>query len=401
MVVGTTGGTAAGELRRLPSLLVWGFAFTCLGGPLALLAVELPDAVGGRALDSIGLVVLAGAALFIAPMLIWWRFSGRIASSGGLYSFTRLAVGDRVARVQGWTWVVSYQLYLGFTVTEVVYDLLPQAFPGVVEWRPWLLIGLTVGLSAAILFAERGVLWVMLASVAAQGVVMVVLAAAVLDGHGWSSSSFSVGGHSGSVARGIANASLLFVCGSLPLFLGGEVAGGGRELRRIVAGSTAIVAVLLALTAAPLAAYAGSNLASLELPGHTVALVESGATLARWVAVVAIASVIGLMAAEFIALTRLLHALTGSSVRRAGWAVAAGFLVLAVISLVDPDRIYDYMITPSLVALYVSQVIVFASYGVMVVRERSARPSDLIATALACGLMLFGLEVVISQQPYF
>lgn len=394
-------GDGAGELRPLPSHLLWGFAFTCLGGPLALLAVELPDAVGGRAIDSIGLVTLAGAALFVAPMLVWWRFSGRIASAGGLYGFTRLAVGDRVARVQGWTWVVSYQLYLGFTVTEVVYDLLPQEFPGIAEWRPWLLIGLAVGLSAALVFAERAVLWLLLVSVIVQVVVMVALTAAVLDGHGWSWASFSVGAHQGSVARGIANASLLFVCGSLPLFLGGEVAGGGRELRRIVAGSTAAVAVLLVLTAAPMAVYAGTRLASLEFPGHTVAVAESGAMLARWVAVVAIASVVGLMAAEFIALTRLLHALTGSGVRTAGRAVAAGFIVLALVSLIDPDKIYEYMITPSLTALYISQAIVFASYGVLVLRERTARPSDLIAAALACGLVLFGLEVVISQQPYF
>jgi hypothetical protein len=394
-------GDGAGELRPLPSPLLWGFAFTCLGGPLALLAVELPDAVGGRAIDSIGLVTLAGAALFVAPMLVWWRFSGRIASAGGLYGFTRLAVGDRVARVQGWTWVVSYQLYLGFTVTEVVYDLLPQEFPGVAEWRPWLLIGLAVGLSAALVFAERAVLWVLLISVIVQVVVMMALAAAVIDGHGWSWASFSVGAHQGSVARGIANASLLFVCGSLPLFLGGEVAGGGRELRRIVAESTAVVAVLLVLTAAPMAVYAGTRLASLEFPGHTVAVAESGATLARWVAVVAIASVVGLMAAEFIALTRLLHALTGTGVRTAGRAVAAGFVALALVSLIDPDKIYDYMITPSLTALYISQAIVFASYGVLVLRERTARPSDLIAAALACGLVLFGLEVVISQQPYF
>jgi hypothetical protein len=390
-----------GELRPLPSILLWGFAVSCLGGPLALLAVELPDAVGSRALDSIGLVTLAGAALFVAPMLVWWRFSARIASSGGLYAFTRLAVGERVARVQGWTWVISYLLYLGFTVTEVVYDLLPEAFPGVDPWRKWLLVGVACALAGALVFAERAVLWVLLGSVVAQVVVMLVLAGAVLSGHGWSWSSFSVGSHSGSVARGIANVSLLFVCGSLPLFLGGEVAGGGRELRRIVAGSAAAVAVLLVLTAAPLAVYAGSDLAGLELPGHTVALVESGATLARWVAVVAIASVLGLMAAEFIALTRLLHAMTGAGVRRSARLVAAGFVALALVSLIDPERLYSYMITPSLVALYVSQVIVFGSYGVMALRERAPRVSDLLVTAVSCGLMLFGLEVVISQQPYF
>src|SRR5207302_3631351 len=118
------------------------------------------------------------------------------------------------------TWVVSYQLYLGFTVTEVVYDLLPQAFPGVGEWRPWLLVGVAVALAAALVLAERAVLWVLLASVVAQAVVMIVLAAAVLNGHLWPWDAFTVGGHPASDASGTGNPPLAVGCGSLPLIPG-------------------------------------------------------------------------------------------------------------------------------------------------------------------------------------
>ena len=77
-----------------------------------------------------GLTVLAGAALFAAPLLIWWRYSAEIASDGGLYAFVERAAGRRVALVQGCIWTFSYFLYLPFTVTYLVYDQLPESFPG-------------------------------------------------------------------------------------------------------------------------------------------------------------------------------------------------------------------------------------------------------------------------------
>jgi hypothetical protein len=64
----------------------------------------------------------------------------------------------------------------------------------------------------------------------------------------------------------------------------------------------------------------------------------------------------------------------------------------------DPDAVYDRMITPSLVALYLSQLIVFAGYGRYVHRRGRLRPLDLTVVLISCALMLFGLEVVISQQ---
>jgi amino acid transporter len=397
--VGAAAAAAAGRsARALPAPLIWGFAVSSIGGPLALLAIELPDAVGGRALDSTGLVVAAGAALFAAPMLIWWRFSADIASAGGLYAFTAAALGRRVALVQGALWVLSYLLYLAFTVTQVVYDLLPLPFPGIGPWKGVIEVALPTALAIAVVSAERAVLWALAAMVLAQVAGTAALGVAMLAHSPAPGGSFTVGVHPGSVARGIADASLLFVCASLPLFLGGEVAGGGRALRRIVAGAAAAVAVLLVATAFPLAHYAGSSLASLELPGQVVAQDTSGDSFATWISAGAIASVLGLVIAEFIALTRLLHAMSGQSVRRAGIAVGTITIAADVLSLIDPETIYDRMITPSLVALYLSQLVVFAGYGVYARRRRGLTALDAAAVLISCGLMLFGLEVVISQQ---
>jgi hypothetical protein len=342
-------------------------------------------------------VVAAGAALFSAPLLIWWRFSADIASSGGLYAFARAALGPRAALVQGVLWIVSYLLYVAFTVTQVVYDLLPVPFPGVSGHQGAIEIALPVVLTLFVALAERPLLWGLAALAAVQVGGTLVMGAALI-GFRAPASSFSVGAHPGSVARGIGNASLLFVCASLPLFLGAEVAGGGRKLRRVVTGSVAGVAVLIAVTAFPLAAFADSRLAALALPGHEAAQIASGDALATWISAFAIASVLGLVIAEFVALTRLLHAMTGVTRRRAALAVGALSVAADAASLADPDRIYDKMITPSLVALYLSQLIVFAGYAVYARRRGRLRALDAVAVAVSCGLMVFALEVVISQQ---
>jgi hypothetical protein len=64
----------------------------------------------------------------------------------------------------------------------------------------------------------------------------------------------------------------------------------------------------------------------------------------------------------------------------------------------DPDGVYKRMITPSLVALYLSQLIVFAGYGRYVHRRGRLGALDLTVVLISCALMVFGLEVVISQQ---
>ena len=127
------------ERGSLPTALFAGFALSCVGGPLALAAGILPDAVGGPAIPAMGLTVLAGAALFGAPLLIWWRYSEEIASDGGLYAFVERAAGRRVALVQGGIWTFSYFLYLPFTVTYLVYDQLPASFPAVARHQTCLL----------------------------------------------------------------------------------------------------------------------------------------------------------------------------------------------------------------------------------------------------------------------
>jgi amino acid transporter len=385
------------ERGTLPTALFAGFAVSSVGGPLALAALYLPDAVGGRAISSMGLTVLAGAALFAAPLLIWWRYSGEIASDGGLYAFVERAAGRRVALVQGCIWTFSYFLYLPFTVTYLVYDQLPESFPGIVPHQRLLELALPIAIATALLAAER-LVFVLVAVVAVVQVALTVVLAVVIAEHaGVHPGAFRLHSNGPSVARGIGNVSLLFTCASLPLFLGGEVLGGGRTVRRTIVAAVVITGILILAVAVPMAALGDSQLAALEAPGYTLVKAYEGNDLANVIALGAAASVVAVIVAEFVALTRLMRAMLGVSIERAGRVIAVLFVAGDAISLIDPQRFYSYALTPSLVALYVSQAIVFLAYP----RFRG-RPTRLewLAVAAATGLAGFGLEVVISQQPY-
>jgi amino acid transporter len=385
------------ERGTLPTALFAGFALSSVGGPLALAALYLPDAVGGRAISSMGLTALAGAALFAAPLLIWWRYSAEIATDGGLYAFVERAAGRRVALIQGCIWTFSYFLYLPFTVTYLVYNQLPESFPGIVPHQRLFELLLPIVIAGALVAAERLVFVLVAVTAAVQVVLTLVLAAVVANHAGVHAAAFGLHSNGPSVARGIGNVSLLFTCASLPLFLGGEVSGGGRTVRRTIFAAVVVTGVLILVTAVPMAAFGGSQLATLETPGYTLVKAYEGNGLATVIAVGAAASVVAVIVAEFVALTRLMRAMLGVSIARAARVIAVLFVAGDAISLIDPQRFYSYALTPSLVALYLSQAIVF-----LVFPRFRGRPSRLewLAVATATGLAGFGLEVVISQQPY-
>jgi len=129
--------------RPLPSSLFLGFAVAAIGGPLALAVIYVPGAADMR---SAGLVTVLGAALYAAPLLIWVRFSRDVVSPAGLAGFVEAAAGRPLALVQAAVWAFSYFLYLPYTVTDIVYEMLAVVFPGIEPWRPALELVLPIGI---------------------------------------------------------------------------------------------------------------------------------------------------------------------------------------------------------------------------------------------------------------
>ena len=78
--------------------------------------------------------------------------------------------------------------------------------------------------------------------------------------------------------------------------------------------------------------------------------------------------------AEYVALTRVVRAVTGIDLRRGALAIGGLFLLGAALALINPDEVYGHALTGSLVALYISQAMVFAVYPMYAQNRAGARP---------------------------
>jgi amino acid transporter len=305
-----------------------------------------------------GLAVALALLVFSFPLAIWAAFSKRVASGGGLTAFVAAVAGRRAAVAHGWIWAFAYFLYLPYTVTFVVYDLLPPVFPGVHAYRAALELLVPVAIVALIFLPLRLVLGALGVLAVAQLAVLLVVAGVELSHAG---AAFAPHPGVDATGRATGGTALLFVCASLPLYLGADVRGGGRTVRRGIVAAVAIVGAAFLISAVPLAAVP-DRLRDAAVPGAAIAQAYSGRGLAIAVGLLTAAGTLALIVAEYVALARLLRWLHGVPVRTLYAWMAVPFLALDAISLIDPDRFYDDLIKPSLGALFVSQLIVFFAF---------------------------------------
>ena len=376
------------------SSLFVGTVVASIGGPLALIALFLPGAAGG-ALPASGLTMVLALLVFVAPLAIWLGFSEQIASAGGLTAFVEAAVGKTVARIQAGIWIISYFLYLPYTVTSIVYDILAPVFPGIVPYRSALELLLPVAISVCAFLPLAGSAAVLSVVAVAQLVLVAVLGGLLFAHGGASSSTFTTHVGAEPLGRGVGATAVLFICASLPLFFAAEVKGGTAAVRRGLAWGYGIVAVFLLFAFVPYATGAGSP-GGTGLPGVDIAQAYVGRPFAVAVALGAAASVAGLIVLELLALGRLVHWLVGTPIRPTLIALAVPFVAADAISLVNPERFYNDLSQPSLIALFVSQIVVFVVYPLYRRRQPERLPAALAAATLASALAGYGLYTAIS-----
>lgn len=371
-----------------------GFAITSFGGPLALAALIAPGAVA-EASASAGLATLAAAVVFLAPLAIWLRYARHVHNAGGLYAFVEAAAGRRLALAQAAIWTVSYLLYIVYTTVQVVYDVLPDVLPGERRYQTALALLIPVAL-VAVMVAGRA------AALALFGLLAVgqLALAGALDGVTLAhvatpASTFGAGAPAGSLASAGAQSSLLYICGGLPLFLGGELARPVATIRRGLLGAFALTAVLVIAAVAPLATAPG--IMRTAIPGVSVAQQFVGHDLGVAIGVGVAASTVGVMLAEYFALSRLMHAVGAWPVRRCVLAIGAVLLLAAPIVLIDPQGIYSSLLEPSLAALWLSQLIVFAVFPRFARRHGQRMLPAWLLSIVASGFAVYGLTTVFTS----
>lgn len=381
-------GSATPE-RDVPSSLVLGFAVASIGGPLAL--TSFVPGVVGPGIRSVGLVILLGAVLFGLPVLLWARYSEHVSSPAGLFAFVEHAAGRRLAWVQGLVWATSYWLYLAYTVVFVVYDQLPPVVPGVAPYRPVLVVMLAVAIVGSMWLRLRVLVGVLAVAGALQLALVVVLGGLGLAHLGTPMAPF-VSHHQplGTLGREAAQVSLLFVCASLVLFLGGNTGSRAVTLRRGLVGAYGLVAAGLVLSALALGA-APAGIRDTPMPGYALAGLVGGRPLALAVGLGTAASTVVLTVAEFVALARLAQSVLGRSRDEVLAGISVPLLVAVSFGLIDPEGFYRDLLQVSLVALFVSQLVVVAVYPRFRLRHHRLGAIDILATVGSLGLFGFGL----------
>jgi hypothetical protein len=377
------GGDAAapGRAAGVSPLLFVGFAIASIGGPLAL-ANLLPGTAGDDGIESAGLVVLLALAVFVAPLTLWLAYSRRVVSPGGLTAFVQAAAGRRVALVHGWIWTIAYFLYLPYTITAVVYDILPPIFPGIAPYRRPLEIVLPIAIVVLVLAPVRWALAALLVVGLAQLVLLLTLGGVV-----WGHVPIRLASEPSldPTGRAVGGTALLFICASLPLYLGAEVRGGSRTVRWGVGAAVAVVGICFFVAALPLATVPKA-LMDFQVPAATIAKYYSGRPLEVAVTLAIAAGTLAIIVAEYLALGRLLHWLHDIPLQRVLVWIAVPFVVADAFSLIDPEGFYDKLLEPSLGALFVSQLIVFLVFPLF---RRGVRWLPLVGVASALAVWGF------------
>jgi amino acid transporter len=367
---------------------------TSLGGPLALAALLAPGIVADASASS-GLATVAAAAVFAAPLVIWLSYSRHIASSGGLYAFTEAAAGRRLALLQAGLWITSYLLYLIYTTAQIVYSVLPVVLPGERSYQAVLEVAIPLALAGVMIAGLRAALIVTGVLAAGQLAIAAALGGVTIGHLGAPASSFGTSASAGTLATATGQTALLYICGSLPLFLGGELARPVRTVRRGLTGAYLASAAVLTAAVFPLAAAPAFTRA--PIPGVSIAQQFAGSGFATAVGIGVAASIAGVMLAEYLALSRLVHAVTSRSQRAVTAAIGAILAAAAPVTLINPERIYQDLLKPSLIGLWLSQLIVFAAYPRFAARHHHKPLPAWALTIAAIALTAYGFWTTIHQ----
>jgi amino acid transporter len=370
-------------------------AFTVMatGGPLALAAVFVPQSISS--LPSVGLLVVAATAVFAVPVAVWCRYSERVVSSGGLFAFVEAAAGRRVAYLQGAVWVISYALYLPYTIDYMVYDLLPVVAPGIRPYRLALELALPAVLAAVGFLRMRSAMQVVSLIAGSQLAILVLFSIAGLAHVGTIVGAFTAHGPAEPLLKSTGNTALLFICGNLSLFLGAETQGGSRTIRRGLPLGIGIAAAGM-LIGSLAWAHADPRFVEAEIPGMALAQASWGHGFGVLVGLGVVISVAGVVLAEYLALTRLLHAATPLAIPQTTALVAVFFVAASAVAAANPQSFYDDLLKPSLVALWVSQIIVFVVYPRFERIHGRLRPLSIAGAAIGTSLMGYGLYTAIT-----
>ncbi|MGC9112811.1 amino acid permease [Acidilobus sp.] len=392
------------ELRKssVPGYMIFAQSLSSIA-PLSSTAALL-TIVMAQSLASAPLATILGVAMYGIWVAIGYSYSKVIASYGGTYEFARRSAGEGVARAVGWTYWLSYTVYISAISSYFAGAILPMLLPASRPLTELVAVLVPLAVAGLAVAGTTAPLGVTLFTSTAEVVVIVLLGALVLMHTGLRPPSLSVAPQD--LFAGSMAAAFTVAGGGASFFMGYEARRGSRDVSLSFLAAFLVGAATISFAAYYEVAAAGftnqgvsSLLAETQYPGLWVAERFVGGWFPYLYVALTLSSLFGTLVAAFMAVQRLTYALTGVRVDRSAMLVLAVVVGVNLVGAVAGVlNVYFYSVIVSLTALFASHSAISLLYAAFSRRYLRSAARGLPLAVGGAALMMAGLYYEVISQ---
>ncbi|MBW9141894.1 MAG: APC family permease [Candidatus Aramenus sp.] len=351
-------------------------------------------------LASTGLSAILGSLVYLVWVIIGYRYSKVIASTGGTYEFAKQGGGELVGRIAGWLYWISYATYLSSVTTYLVSSVIPT-FVGVSQTELSAIeVILPVLLFLLVISGVKPPLFYSLVTSSVEVLLIIALGVKVFALRGFSYSAFTLTVPTSNFFAGAMAVAFTLAGGGASFFLGYEAKGKGKTVSTsyLLAFSIAAVAVVFAsFYEVAFVGYANAGVISLlnetQFPGYYISEQVLGFPFSAVFLAFTVNSLIGSAVAAYVALSRLTYTLVSRDMFRSVVIVFLFFFAWNLVGGITGQLLPLYYLTTeiSLVTLFVSHLIVSAVYPLFSRRIKGISVVDVALATLGSATMAYGV----------
>lgn len=343
-----------------------------------------------------------GVLIYGLWVIIGYRYSKYIATTGGTYDFARIAAGNLVGKIAGWLYWISYAIYLPSATTYISAIILPSIFNignGIYIVEILIPIVMTILLISGIKPPLFYALFTSLIEIS----LIVILAFKVISIEGIRYMPLDI--FSSNFWSGALAVSFTLAGGGASFFLGYEAKGKGKTvsnayvLAYIIASLAVLTAALFEIAAV---GYNSQRMAQLlgvtQYPLFYISREFMGKKFSILVGIFTLNSLFGSALAAYVALSRLTYTIYKQDMMRSIAIVAAFFIILNTLGVIFSlsvsnalNLLYFYTTEVSEITLFSSHAIISAVYPLFTKKLGFFNIMDIILAAAASGLMIYGI----------
>lgn len=356
------------ELKEghLPRRLVFAQSLSSIA-PLSSTAALL-TVVLSQSLASSPVAALLGFLMYGVWVAIGYSYSSTVASYGGTYEFARRSAGERVASSIGWMYWLSYTAYISAITSYLAGVIVPTVTGAPSLYARLLCVAVPLVIAGIVATGVEVPLNIALVTSSAEVLVIVLTGVLVLGRLGLRPLEVTVAPRD--LLGGAAVAAFTVAGGGASFFMGYEARNGSKDVSKsflaafLVGAASIGFASYYEVVAAGYSNQAVARLLSVtQYPGLYIAGLYGGPLLETVYLALTLSSLISSSIAAYVAVQRLMHALTGSTLNRVTVAELAVILIInAIIALAGPAQAYVYAVTASLAALFISHAAISGLY---------------------------------------